>query len=176
MGLSIKPNKANRELLRLGPLSSLRLFPKEFQPAGFRRFLIAATVFLFELSLFVNKLSESPNWFQFLSRNLNKFVAAMTPGEQATQVPEALVDQWGDGVLGFLFVLNLVVLHPASMMSKVTLVLFTLANVIFVHAASIAFFLSQGWTAISRLDQLVIAAPCALITCAGFLWWSSRQS
>lgn len=176
MGLSIKPNKANRELLRLGPLSSLRLFPKEFQPAGFRRFLIAAIVFVFELSLFVNKLSESQNWLRFLSRSLNKFVTAMTPGEQATQAPPGLVHQWGDGVLFFLFVLNLVVLRPATMKSKVAVVLFTLANVIFVHAASIAVFLSQGGTAISRLDQWVIAAPCALITCAGFLWWSSRQS
>lgn len=176
MGISIKPNKANRELLRLGPLGSLRLFPKEFHPAGFRRFLIAAIVFVFELSLFVNKLSENQNWFRFLSRNLNNFVTAITPGEQAAQVPPGLVHQWGDGVLVFLFILNLVVLSPASMKSKVTVVLFTLANLIFVHAASMAFFLSQGGTAISRLDQWSIVAPCALITGAGFLWWSRRQS
>lgn len=175
MGIRSNSNKIVDSRLRLGPLSSMHRPAMASRPAGFRALLIASVFFVFELSWFVHNVVDNPVWFQFNASFLNAFIESVLDSGQLIEVPDALVYQMGDGALVFLFFLNLVCLRPSPLPSKAFLMLFMLACLVFVHAASIAIFLAQGGAGVSPTEQLAIAAPCATLTIAAFLWWSRRQ-
>ena len=175
MGIQLNSNNIENNFERFGPVGTMRRRPSSHRMSSLRLLMASSVLFVFELSAFVRNVVEHPNWFQLISRSLNSLVVPILGADHSTDIPDVLVYQWGDGALVFLFFLNLIGLRPAPVRSKVLVLLFVLASLILVHAASIAIFLAKEGTAVSRASQWAIAAPCAILTITIFVGWSRRQ-